>query len=801
MSSFVWDLHHAIRRALRAPGMVAVTVLSLGLGIGATSSVFSLVDAIVLRPWPIRDPASLVRLKTSTTGSRGDQFSYPEYLDVSAQASAFAGLAAYDRRGALLRVGDGTELLFVNVVSENYFQVLGVGPAVGRVDFGGASGRTIVISHDLWQRRFGGDPAIVGKTIRLSLTDVTVLGVAPRHFRGLDAFLSCAVWIPRATWAAMGNAREFDDRSGRQYGVIGRLGSGSTLERAASQLAVVGTRLAAAYPATNSGTSYIVVNEARDRLGNLQVLLVLTFCIVGVVLLICCANVAGLLIVQAEARRREMAVRVSLGASRGRLMRLLMGESLLLAVLGAAAGLLLTTWLIRVLPGLLPPGPFSLDVRIETRVVLVTLVASVASTLLAGLVPARGATRPDIQSLVKGAEPAVSYGTRRMSLRDVLVVGQVTLSFVLLAVAALLVRSFVETLRIDPGFDTSRRLLLVELAPGFLPAERRLGIHDDLVARLSHLPDVTAASYARRFHLSGSGGGASVKVVVPGVTSPTGGDTWNIKFNAIGPDYLKTIGTRLARGRDLTAADRAGSQPVMLVSEAATRQFWSGTDPIGRSLSVNGVDRMIVGIVQDASINSLRETPEPYFYVPYAQMPSGESTMVVETAGDPRALMAGVRQVISDVEPDLPVLGLLTLQDQMETAVYDQKMPATLGGTLGLLGMFLAAVGLYGAVAYTVSRRAHDIGIRMALGATRGQVFAMVVGQGLRLAAMGAGTGAVLAFAAVHVLGRSVIGVGTLDPLVLAGPALMVGAVTLLASYLPARRAARMSPLKALRTE
>ena len=801
MSFLVQDLRHAIRRIVRAPGLVAVAVLSLGLGIGATSTVFSLIDAIVLRPWPIRDPASLLSLSTRTTGSRSEGFSYPEYLDLSAQTTAFAGLAADDQRGALLATNDETELLFVNVVSENYFSVLGIRAELGRTDFAPSSAGTVVISHDLWQRKFGSDPEIIGKTIRLTRTDVTVLGVTPPHFRGLEAYLACEVWIPRDTWAAMGNGREFLDRDTRRYRVIGRLADDLSLDRAQSQLDVVGSRLAAEYPATNRSTSYVVVTESSDRVARLKGLLVLSACIVTLVLVICCANVAGLLIVQAETRRREMAVRLSLGADRRRLFRQLLSESLLLAALGAALGLMLTAWLIRLLPAMLPPGPFSLDVRVETRVVVVTVVASLLATILAGLLPARGAARTDVHPVLKGAEPGLRYGRRRVSLRDALVVGQVMLSFVLLATAAILLRSFLATLSIDPGFNPGTPTLLVEIAPGFIQgAERRLAVHDDIQARLATLPGVTGVSYARRFHLSGSGGGATATVTVPGVPAPTGGETWAVKFNLIGPGYLRTVGTSLVRGRDFGPADRSDGQPVMLISETMAERFWPGADPIGRSLRVNDTDRFVVGIVRDAKIIRLHETAEPYFYVPYGQMSSGETTLIVQAA-DPVRLMPAVRRVIREAAPDLPIVGMLTLHDQMEAAVYDQKMPATLAGGLGALGMFLAAVGLYGAVAYTVSRRVRDIGIRIALGARPRSILGMVVGHGMRLAGVGVILGGGLALAVGRLLAGQVVGVDPANVLPFAGTASVVGAVTLAACYVPARRAARVDPIQALRSE
>ncbi len=370
----------------------------------------------------------------------------------------------------------------------------------------------------------------------------------------------------------MGNAADFGDRGGRHYSVVGRLAGPVTLESAASQLAVVSSRLAAAFPATNRGTTYFAVNEAKDRLGNLQVLLVLTFSVVGLVLLICCANVAGLLIVQAESRRREMAVRASLGASRARLVTLLLAESVLLALLGAAAGLLVTAWLIRLLPSLMPPGPVTLDVRIETRVIVVTLLTSLVATLVAGLAPARGATGPAVYRFVKGGAPAMTYGRRRIALRDVLVVGQVTLSFVLLSLAALLVRSFMNTTRIDPGFDTGRRVLLVQIAPGFLPGDRRLVIQDDLVARLAGLPDVTRASYARRFHLSGSGRRRDGQGDRAGNGRTDRRRHLERKFNAMGP------GTWRPSGHGSFAAAISRRRIAQAASQSCSRvRPWAGS--------------------------------------------------------------------------------------------------------------------------------------------------------------------------------------------------------------------------------
>jgi len=803
MGALFQDLRYAVRRMIRTPGLVAAAVLSLALGIGANSTVFSIVDGMVLRPWPIPDPDGLMKLFSRTQGDRGNEFSFPEYLDLRQQAASFSGLAAYSRHGAILRVADESELLFANVISENYFSVLGVRPELGRTVFSDSSEPAVVISYSLWQRRFGGDPAIVGKKIQLTYTDMAVVGVAPRDFRGLEKFLSCEVWIPTMTWAALGADQGLRRRDFREYELIGRLKPGARLELAQAELHTIASRLAQAYPASNLRTSYTAFNEAKARIGNLAVFVVLLMCTVGIVLVICCANVAGLLIAQAETRRQEMAIRLSLGAGRLRVFRQLLTESLVLALLGAALGLLLTAWLVRLFPALLPPGPFSLDIRVDSRVLGFTLLASLLATLVFGLIPARQATKTDVSPVLKGVETQLRQGRWPFSLRDVLVVGQVTLSFVLLATAALLLRSFLFTLSIDPGFDPGRNLLLVRIGPGFLAGgpEKRVAVQEELVERFQSLPGVKRASYARRFHLSGSGGGATLKVLIPGQIAPTGQETWDIKYNTIGPGYLQTVGTPLLRGRDFTRGDHLNSQKVMLISETMARQFWPNEDPVGKSLRVGTADREIAGIVKDSKINGLRESPEPYIYLPYAQAPGGETTLVVETSVDPRSLVAAVRQEIRRTDANLPILDAFTLKDQMSNAVYEQKMPATLAGSLGLLGMFLAAVGLYGVVSYAVNRRTHEIGIRMSLGAQRSDIVKMVLLQGMRLVGTGTALGILAAFWVTQSLARYVYGVSPHDLVSLAGSALVVVVVTLVACYLPARRAARVDPMVALRFE
>jgi putative ABC transport system permease protein len=802
MEAFLQDLRYAVRRIARSPGLVAVAVLSLALGIGAKSTMFSIADGILLRPLPIEDPAGLIAVWSKTQGSRGNKFSYPEYLDLREQAQSFSGLAAYDRRGGLLQVGGETELLHANPISENYFSVLGVRPALGRAAFTDPSEPAVVISYNLWQRRFGGDPNIVGRKVVLSRTDVVVVGVAPRNFRGLERHLAIDVWIPMPTWAAMGGAQELRDRSSRHLQIVGRLKSSASLPLARAELDTVASRLAAAYPASNLKTTYLAQQEARPALGNI-ILGSLLLAPVGLVLLICCANVAGLLIAQAETRRQEMAVRLSLGASRWRIFRLLLTESLLLSLLGGALGLLLAAWLIRLFPALLPAGPISFDVRMDSRVLVFTLFASVLATLIFGLVPARQATKTDVSPVLKGVETNIRQGRWRFSLRDVLVVGQVTFSFVLLATAALLLRSLLFMLNMDAGFDSGKQMLIVRIVPAFLEVgpEKNLALHEEMVERFRSLPGVKRASYSRRFALSGSGGGATREVVIPGYVAPSGKETWDIKYNAIAPGYLQTVGTSLLRGRDFHRGDHAASQPVMLISDAMARQFWPNEDPVGKSLRVTATDRQIVGIVKDIKINRLQESNEPYIYLPFAQAPSGETTLVIETTGDPRTLVSAVRQEIRRTGPNLPVLDIITLRDQMDAAVYDQKMPAELAGGLGLLGMFLAAVGLYGVVSYAVNRRAHEIGIRMALGAQRADIAAMVLRQGMRLVAVGTVLGALATLGAGRLLGGLIYGVSPHDPLSLAASVLVVVAITLVACYLPARRAARVDPMVALRFE
>lgn len=808
MRTFLQDLRYGIRLLLKTPRATAVAVASLALGMGLNSAVFSVVDGMFLRPPSIRQPEQLVWIYGRTPQGSSTSTSYLEYLDLRDQSNVFSGLVAQSRRGSLLRVDDEIEVVMTTVVSANHFSVLGAGTALGRafspeLDSSPEKEPVVILSHGLWQRRFGSDPQIIGKSIPLFERNCTVVGVLPQSFRGLEGMIAPDIWLPATSWVAItpGNRPELERRDSRIYEVLGRLRPGVTVEQAQAQLDTIARRLEQAYPATNKGRRLSAVPETRRAAGRVRMSLLL-MSIVGLVLLIACANVATLLLAQGESRRREIGVRLALGAGRRRVLRQLLTESLLLSLVGAALGLLLASWLMDLAPALMPAGPFRLrlDVRLDQRVGTFTLIASLVTALLFGLAPALRASKADVAPVLKGEEPG--RRSRRFSLWNVLAVGQIALSIVLLSASGLLLRSFLYTQQIDPGFDTKKNMLVIMMASGSLSGPRQAqALFQRLAERLGSLPGVAHATYARRLLLAGSGGGATKEVSIPGVELPPGRDTVEIKFNQVADNYFATMGTRVARGRGIERRDGPDSLKVVLINETMARQFWPNQDPIGRWLRIGRFEHQIVGIVEDGKINQIHEAPEPFLYFAFAQMPPGEATLLVETAGDPALLADAVKREMRSVDPKIVILSLMTMKQHMANALYMDRIPAVVSSGLAVLGMLLAAIGLYGVMSYAVNRRTHEFGVRLAMGAQERDVLGLVMRQGLKLALVGVPIGLAAALAATRVMSSFVYGVSPGDPLTFAASAVLVVAVGLLATEGPARRATKVDPVVALRHE
>ncbi len=809
----IQDLRFALRLLRRAPGFTLAAVATLALGIGPTAAVFSLTDALGLRPLPVERPDELTAVFTGT-GERADgRSSYPDYLDLAAGVPAFRGLAAYGTRGVALTGGnDLPGVSIVQVVSPNFFELLGVRAAVGRCFM--AADRTApgwpavaVVSEELWRRRFGGRPDAVGGPIELNGQAFTLAGVAPAEFHGVQPLTAPGVWIPAEGWALLlhGDRRELEARDNRWFDLVGRLAPGATLDTARSEVAVVGRRLTQAYPSTNRDRRATVVPEAeaRGRAAGLVRLLLLAG--VGLVLALGCANVAGLLTARAETRRRELAVRAALGGGRARLLRLLFGESALLAAGAMLAGLATGYWLIHLLPTLMPPTPLPIDVdlKLDARVVGFTALAAVVTVVAFGSLPGIAASRPDLVPLLKGGTTA-GPTARRISTRDVLVVAQIALTLVLLATAGLFVRGLQRMQHVDPGFDEGPMVLLT-LAPGITErgVQGLVEYQHALVARAAAVPGVTRACVARRMPLSPFGGGARQVVMIPGRTPPSGEKAFRIPFNAISPGYFTTLGVRMLRGRAFTARDGWSNAKVAVISDAMARRFWPDRDPLGATIDVGDAaePHTIVGVAADGKYNDLLEAAEPFLYLAIDQHPPSELTLLVRPSTDERQVAAALRQAVTEVDRAVPALQMLTMRDHLRFALLAPLTISVLAGCLGAVGLVLAVVGLYAVVAHAVGRRTREFGVRLALGASPRRLVASVLARGLALGAAGLGLGIAVMLAAGPAAAGLLFGVSPRDPLALAGASALLLAVTLAAAWIPARQAARVDPMTALRAE
>ena len=796
------DLHYSLRTLVKDPGFTLIAVLSLALGIGVNSTVFSVAEAALLRSWPARAPERLAKIVARSPQGVDAYFSYPDYQDLGQQSRAFDGILAWSRHSKSLRVGTDTRTLLDDLVSPNYFTTLGLKAGRGRTFSPAEQSSTalmVVVSDDLWRHSFGADPALVGKQIVLTNRNYTVIGIAPPKFRGLERGVPTDLWLTATTEIS----DETGDRSVRDFELLGRLRTGATAVQAQAELDTISHRLADAYPAFDKARSATLISE-QERLRQAAFPAFLLMAAVALVLLISSANVAGLVLARSETRRREIAVRLALGAGRARLIRQLLTENAMLAVAGAALGLVLTRWLFRLQPAFFPPMNIDvgLDLRLDAPVILFTLAVSALAVLIFGLAPALGTTKTNLSPALKSGAEGASGAVRRLTLRNGLVLAEVALSVVLLTASGLLLRSLLYSRGIHLGFDAGRNLVFFEVEPGTAGynLERSLAYFDRLRDNVAGLPGVRHVTYARRMLLTDSGGGAEQRVSLPGVVLPQGQPNIPIKFNAVGPGYLRTVGTRILEGRDFTTTDSAAGTKVVLISQTMARRFWPGQNAVGRHIVAEGKDCQIAGVVEDAKINDVHEAPEPYIYFPFGQSATDWGTLIVETAGDPRVLTDTIRSAIRREDQNVPV-GVFTLHFLMQEAYWSDQMAAGFVGGLSALGIFLASVGLYGVIAYVVNRRRREIGIRMALGAERHDVLRLVLAQGLRLAAIGTATGVAAAWAVTRLMSNLLYGVKPTDPLSFAASALIAIVVALTASYVPALRASRVEPNVALRYE
>jgi len=831
METFWQDVKFGLRMLVKNPGFTVVAVLTLALGIGLNTAAFSLVNAVLFRPLPVTAPGELVYVYTQLPKQpiilTHQPNAYPDYLDFRDQTRSFQSLAGYAMTQVALDQGDETSMVFGEMVSGNYFATLGLQPAVGRLlaeedDRQRGANPVMVISHAAWQRRFGGDPSVMGRTVRLNGTPMTVIGVAPPGFYGMLRGIGSELWLPITMSSALraspnvnlsepGQGDRLDNRGRRWVWMIGRLRPGVTPQQADAEVRTIGEQLRAAYPESNEPRAYATLPAAKvSLLPGLDTYLSGTSAVlmgvVGLLLLIACANVASMLLARAAARRREIAMRLTLGASRPRLIRQLLVESLLLALLGGLPAIALAyasnAGLVRFASILPLPFQVALELALDTRVLLFTLAAAALTAVVFGLAPALAATRADLVTALKEEAGASIGGGSRARLRSALVVAQVALSLVLLVIAGLSLRSLQNAHRIDPGFDPNG-VVVASVAPSTqgYSREQADAFFKSFTDRLRAVPGVeqvtTATNLPLTFDINSDG------AAIPGHI-PAHREEWaEVDTSSIGPGYFATMGIPLVRGREFTERDRTGEPRVAVVNEAFAGHFWPGQDPMGRTFQILDQEEpfQVVGVARDGKYRTLGEDPRMFFYQSLGQNPAGQRIVVARTRGSVAPSLVAMRQVGRELDAKVPVTDIETLDVATSGTLLVPRMGAVLFGMFGVLGMVLAAVGLYGVIAYAVSQRTREIGIRVALGAQRGDILRLVVRQGLLLTAAGIALGVAAALAVTQVLTAFLYGINARDPLTFGGVALLLGTVALLACFIPARRAARVEPMVALRYE
>ncbi len=807
------SLRRTARSLTHNPVFAASAIATLALGIGANTAFFSLVNAIALKPPAVRDHDRLVRLYTSTPeGQQYGSSSYLELEEIARQSEIFEGVVGYALTVGAMTEEGRVEALLGEVVTGNYFDVLGVGMALGRgfsaeEDATPGTHPVVVLGHGFWTRRFGADPAVVGSSLRLNGVVFDVIGVAADDYLGILPGLAAEFWAPSMMIGTLvpDAPDALTSRTSRQFMAHARMRDGVDVDAAQGAVSLVAERLAAAYPASNDGHTMTAVPADEVRFhprvdAAIVPVALLMLCIPGLVLLIACTNLAGLLLARATDRRKEIAVRLALGAGRRHVIAQLLGESVLLAVIGGVLGVAVASWLLGVIVGFKPPllVSLSLDVGIDHRVLVFTLAISVLSGLLFGLMPALRSSRPDVSRALKD-EAGTIWRKRRVSLRDALIVGQVAVSTLLLLVAGLFVRSLQKAETLEPGFDTEGSVVFTMNASMRYDEANGREYYRQAIEQMRRVPGATAVAIGDRLPLGLS---QQTMQIIRAETRGDGAEEEAgepIDFARVTPDYLRALDIDLLAGRDFGPQDVAGSTPVAIVSEAAAEYLWSGANPIGQYVeTVGGSLLEVVGVARDTR-GLLSEAPRPFIYIPFEQSYEAAVELIIATDGDPSAFLATAQEALLQVDPEIMPLETMTMADGTDVILLPVRAAAWAMGSFGVLGLLLSAVGIVGALAYSVAQRGHEIGVRMALGATPRGLVGMVVAGGMKRQAVGMAIGTVAAMGIGRVLEGLLVGVSGADPgafLVVGG--LLIG-VAALASYLPARRAAAADPLSVLR--
>ncbi|HEV2828458.1 MAG TPA: ABC transporter permease [Pyrinomonadaceae bacterium] len=807
MLRLMHDLRYAVRTLLKKPGFALIAVMTLALGIGGSTAIFTVVNAALLRGLPYNSPDRLYHLWESTPQKEFSQreFSYPDYQDYQ-QNQVLEGLAAYTGGGGILSGRGEPERVFAPSASANFFSVLGVDPILGRTfqpgeDKPGAP-RTLVLTYGMWQRRFGGDPGIVGQALTLNGDSYTVIGVLPAGFQ--FALRNADLWRPYQPTEAQLTRRFMHGTN-----LIGRLKPGVSVAQAQTELSLIAKRIEQEHNQSHAGTGLKLIPLQEQVVGQVKPILIVLLAAVGFVLLIACANVASLLLTRSLARQKEVAIRSALGASRWRVIRQLLTESLLLSFAGGVAGLLVAYWGIHGLVAVLPDAqlsalPFLKSLRIDTSILLFSFGLSVLTGVIFGLAPALQSSRPDLNEVLKegGRNTAGGAGHR---LRSALVVAEIAMAVVLLVGAGLMMKSLLQLLQANIGFNPQNVLTMtVVLPPGkYGDANRQVNFFDQLNERVQTLPGVSGAGTVDKLPLQG---GNTTRFNIEGDPIPPPGQEIEANSRVVNESYFQTLGVPLIAGRMFDERDKADAPGVVIIGKSGADKIFAGRNPVGRRIAYTAgqsTPDLIVGVVGDVKIGGLDDAIRPVVYYPYRQNPTLATNLVVRTNADPAALAGAIRSEIRTLEPDVALFNVSPMEQLISDspAAFMRRFPALLMSIFAGVALLLASIGIYGVVSYSVSQQTHHIGVRMALGARTSDILKMVLRQGLTLAIAGMAVGLVAALALTRLLRSLLFEVQTTDPTTFAVVLSTLFVVALLACYLPARRATKVDPLVALRYE
>ena len=819
LDSWGRDIRYAGRRLTRSPAFTLVAIFSLAIGIGANTAIFSVVNSILIRELPMDEPAEVVEIYTSAEdGAPHGASSYPDFEAIRGLDHVFEGASGYATFGAHVDHGDRTSMIFGEAVSHDLFALLGIRPTLGRSFLPEEGTRAsaenvVVLGHGYWTRQMGADLQVVGRTLRLNGEPFTVVGVMPRELQSLTVpGVAMDLFVPLVLWNGLnptpGQTSQLDARGSRAFALKGRLRPGVSVAQASAALATLSSQLQEEFPATNEGREFSLLPSSEVAIHpELDKALVpvagLLLAVVGIVLVIACSNLAGFLLARAADRRKEIALRLALGARRSTLIRQLLVESVLMGIGGGLAGLLVAYWTLQALMSFQPPIPIplNLDVSLDGTVLLFTLVVSMGAGLLFGLAPAIQGTKPALTPALNG-DSGIGGSRSRFNLRNTLIGGQIALSVVLLVGSGLFIRSLQFAQNTDLGF-TARHGAIAWIDMGMNgPSEDEWGsILEEIGERARGIATVEAVGMAQTLPLGLAFSSALIEV--PGVEPPPGQDYHEIAFNRVDRGIMDALELTLIGGRWFGLEDNANSESVVVISEAMARRFWPGEDPLGQTVIDAGgaVDR-VVGVMKDTKLKSIGEDATPHMYALLDQHPASTLHIVVRGPGEDSGVIASqLRTIIQETDRRLVIVETKTIGEHLALMLFPPRMAAFLLGVFGALALVLAAVGLYGVVSYTVARRSREIGIRMTLGANPSSVVRMVLRGSLGLVSVASLIGLVVAFGLRQLISSFLIGIGSTDLVTFVGVPLLLGGVAMVASVAPARRAIRMNPVEAIRTE